>query len=238
MKLLSLVIALNFLGTNAWAGNCSHRVASVTGAAATMIAGYGTLRWLSSVDLEAKWTQIMVQVTGHGQAVPFRVLSRLALHDGDKITVNYRLSADAPREIYISQLSEAVEDLQQELHRRSTTYFSMLRADDPDLLRLLSMQQELQKLNQGLIRPSGRELTQIIRTQAEAEQFFRELHADQAWVTKVSRVPALRLRQIAAASRQGLILGAVALGFGLVTAEEIASCRLSRARTSEVNSLR
>lgn len=114
----------------------------------------------------------------------------------------------------------------------------MLRADDPDLLRLLSMQQELQKLNQGLIRPSGRELTQIIRTQAEAEQFFRELHADQAWVTKVSRVPALRLRQIAAASRQGLILGAVALGFGLVTAEEIASCRLSRARTSELNGLR
>lgn len=71
MKLLSLVIALNFLGTNAWAGNCSHRVASATGAAATMTAGYGALRWLSSVDLEAKWTQIMVQVTGHGRRFRF-----------------------------------------------------------------------------------------------------------------------------------------------------------------------
>lgn len=235
MKILALMLALPFLTpTQVHASACERRIAPASGAASAMVAGYGALKWLNAVDLESKWTQVL----GQGQRISFQSLRSLVVNDGDKITVQYRLSPNATRDAIMEAMEDEIRSLQQKLSYESSTYFRELRTNDPDFIRFKQLQAELAKMEQGLTPARGQVFTKVLKKKELAERFFLNLHNDQAWVTKVSRLPALRAQQIVKSLRNGAVIGSVALAFGLITAEEMISCRLSRARSAELNGIR
>lgn len=227
--ILSALLTLS-ISTHIYAGACERYVAHASGAAALMTSGYSAFKWLSARDLEKKFTEVIAAAR-----IPYGVLSNLRVQDGDRITVSYRLSTNAGRDAYIEALEMESQALSQQLNYESQTYFRQISSTDPDLQRLMRVNAELTHVNKNInsIAPTGRVFTRRFTRLEKADQFFAHLHGDQAWVTKIERIPALRLQQIRSVVRSGAVLGGLALTLGLITAEEVASCRLQRSRDGE-----
>ena len=232
--LFSMVFTLLGFSIKVSFANCRPVRTGASAATTAMVAGVGALAWLRSVDLSSHWTTVLAQ----GQRLPFGMLAGLPVLEGDRVTVHYRLSASATTEMQYGALQSEITALERQLAQETNMGFNAgISQQNPDYQRLLALRRQANQVGQGILLPQSRVYRQVLVNHEALNRFFLELQADSAWVTRVSKISALRLRQITRASKNGIVLGAVALGLGLITLEEIQNCRLAARRNSELSQL-